>query len=125
MTENMVTYISRVLHLIVFITGDRLTQLSKSQIPQIMGNVLTSHVRLRCPFLTQSTTESQHNYANCVDSRGGGQLPGYGHQCSAGNSTDIPDSKPSFPVLGYGGWILSNRHYSSLRHWDQPLHILK
>lgn len=124
MTENVVTNSSRVLHLTAFITVDRLTQLSKSQIPQILGNAVTSHVRLRCPSLTQSTTESQHNYANCVDSKGGGQLPGYGRRCSAGNP-NFPDGKPSFSDVGYGCWMLSNRYYSSLRHWDQPLYILK
>lgn len=78
MTGNMVTNSSRVLYLTALVTGESLTQLSKFQTPQILGNALTSRVRLRCPFLNHSTkdreSESLHNNANCVDSRGEGQL---------------------------------------------------
>lgn len=127
MAENMVTNNFRILHLTALVTGERLTQLSKSQIPKILGNALTSWVRLRYPFLNQSTTDwesgSQHNNANCVDSRGRGQVPDYGHWCLAGNFIDVPDSKPSFPDVGYECWVLSNRPLSSLRHWGQILHI--
>lgn len=78
MTENMVTNSSRVLHLIALVTGESLTQLSKFQSPPILGSKLTSQLRLRCPFLNHSIkdreSESLHNNANCVDSKGGGDL---------------------------------------------------
>lgn len=76
MTENMVTNSSRVLHLISLVSGERLTQLSKSQILKSWVMTLTNQVGLRCPFLDQSTinraSQSQHNNGNCVDGRGGG-----------------------------------------------------
>lgn len=77
MTENMVTNSSRVLHLIALVTGESLTQLSNSNL-QILGSKLTSQLRLRCPFLNHSIkdreSESLHNNANCVDSKGRGDL---------------------------------------------------
>lgn len=76
---------------------------NNSRVLQLM--TLTSKAHLRCPFLDQLTIDrelgSQHNNANCVDSRGGGQLPDYRCWCSAGNPKNVSYNKPSFQDVGY------------------------
>lgn len=75
----MVTNSSRILHHIALVIGERLIQIPN---PKILGSDFDSQVGLRCPFLDQliidKESESQHNNTNCVDGRGGGQLPDYG-----------------------------------------------
>lgn len=77
---------------------DSESKISKSRVMNV-----TSQIRLRCPFLDQSTPDrksgTQNNNATWVDDRGGQPLD-YGCWCQEDYPLEIPGSKPSFPDGG-------------------------